>query len=594
MSRKSILIIVFAATFFLGSFAAAFALFYSIARSIAETPEFNDSLTVSIAMPGASAAEIEKTLASKFAEPLRMIENVDFVESIAMSDRCEFRLYAKRGNLVDSDIAEIQSQIDEFASRFPINAEQPVISPPTSREKVLRAYFKFAKGRGDSNAAMTELGNFIQENIGKSVSFAKQEGFANEIRLKIDQDQLKKFGINRHEFLQQLRTANLEQTGMQPRNEEHSQRPDISGDTLIEQIGQLEIQVNADKTVPLKNVAEVRLNKTGKVEINGNGACYTEFRFNDSKTANARLLELKKACSKFVSDSESFEVVEFVEPNFPDNGFDFDRSLLKLIIKSPSPLESKWSEKAAKVLQGKLPDCDLFLNHSSDRAFIILRERERKPIEVASALAANSEMPGIQLVPRFFYGNSNVEIEMSPVEFWITHEKSELLAKASKEFREGVASQPILQSIVSEPCEMSGAGFELMIDELACAELGLSTTNLANLISETIYQQPIIEIDGGLSTVKVLTEPPSVDDWKSLRIKSSEGIETTIGSVAKVSMTRESKLIRRINGNFARRYYVVPNEEYSAVQAKSFVVNSFKNYVDAKGFSGKLIFLQPK
>ncbi len=115
---------------------AGYAAYTRIAQEV--FPEISqDTITVSVAYPGATPEEVEESIVQKIEESVQAIDDVKKVVGIAAEGLGTVRVELETGADVDRALDDVKGEVDQIQT-FPVDAEEPDIRENTTRQSVLR------------------------------------------------------------------------------------------------------------------------------------------------------------------------------------------------------------------------------------------------------------------------------------------------------------------------------------------------------------------------------------------------------------------------------------------------------------------------
>lgn len=101
-------------------------------------PEISqDTITVSVAYPGATPEEVEESIVQKIEEAVQSIDDVKKVVGIAAEGVGTVRVELETGADIDRALDDVKSEVDQIQT-FPVDAEEPDIRENTTRQSVMR------------------------------------------------------------------------------------------------------------------------------------------------------------------------------------------------------------------------------------------------------------------------------------------------------------------------------------------------------------------------------------------------------------------------------------------------------------------------
>ena len=115
---------------------AGYAAYTRIAQEV--FPEISqDTITVTVAYPGATPDEVEESIVQKIEESVQAIDDVKKVVGIAAEGLGTVRVELETGADIDRALDDVKSEVDQIQT-FPLDAEEPDIRENTTRQSVMR------------------------------------------------------------------------------------------------------------------------------------------------------------------------------------------------------------------------------------------------------------------------------------------------------------------------------------------------------------------------------------------------------------------------------------------------------------------------
>jgi multidrug efflux pump subunit AcrB len=170
-----------------------------------------DVITVTVAYPGASPAEVEEGVVLAVEEGIRGIDGVKEVRGLVYEGRTTVIAELFLGADADQALSDIKSAVDRIRS-FPADAERPVVSIATNRAQVLNVLIS-----GD--LAVSQLRD-LAENIRSDllsdldITLVTISGIPNaEISIEVSQENLRRYGLTLEQISQRVRAASIDLPG---------------------------------------------------------------------------------------------------------------------------------------------------------------------------------------------------------------------------------------------------------------------------------------------------------------------------------------------------------------------------------------------
>lgn len=187
-------------------------------------PEFElEVVVVSVPYPGASPEDIEDGICKKIEEPVRAIEGVKKVTSIAQ-EGMGYVLIELRSNVKDVQkvLSEIDREVDRI-STFPELAEDASVEQITFRDAAIRVGIVGPQSSDvDSQLRLRQVAEEVRDELLllNSVSAADVMGAPNfQIDVEVSESALRRHGLTLDSIAAQLQARNVELPGGQMRAE---------------------------------------------------------------------------------------------------------------------------------------------------------------------------------------------------------------------------------------------------------------------------------------------------------------------------------------------------------------------------------------
>ncbi|MDG2004027.1 MAG: efflux RND transporter permease subunit, partial [Novosphingobium sp.] len=167
-----------------------------------------DTISVSVAYPGATPEEIEESIVQKVEEAVESIEGVKKVTAVAAEGAGTVLVELRIGTSIDRALDDVKSEIDQIQT-FPLEAEEPDIREVTTRQSVLSvAIFGDVPERSLKEAAFQ-----LEDSISAlpEVSYV-QTSSVREYRIYIDvpQDRLRALGLSLNDVARTVAAGSLD------------------------------------------------------------------------------------------------------------------------------------------------------------------------------------------------------------------------------------------------------------------------------------------------------------------------------------------------------------------------------------------------
>ncbi len=222
-------------------------------------PNFDlDTVTVSVAYPGASPEEVEQGIVLAIEEAVAEIDDIKEVISTAGEGFGRVRIEMLRGGDLQQLAQDIQSRVDSITT-FPVDAEQPEVSIDSRRRRVIELVLYGPAER----LVLHELAELVRRQLLEDPEITQVEvnGLPRlEISIEVPQEQLRRHGLTLEQIAARLRQAStdLPAGGIRTRGGEVLVRMTERRD-FGEEFARTPILIAPDGTqVLLGDIAEVR------------------------------------------------------------------------------------------------------------------------------------------------------------------------------------------------------------------------------------------------------------------------------------------------------------------------------------------------
>lgn len=175
-------------------------------------PEFDlDMVSIAVAYPGASPAEVEQGVILAVEEAVRGVDGVKEVRSAASEGAGSVVAEINLGADPDRVLADIKSAVDRITS-FPQDVERPVVSLPAVRRDVISIVVY-----GDqSEKALRQISERVRDDLLKDegITVVELEGARPlEVSIEVPQEELRRYGLTLEAIAAKIREASVELPG---------------------------------------------------------------------------------------------------------------------------------------------------------------------------------------------------------------------------------------------------------------------------------------------------------------------------------------------------------------------------------------------
>ena len=169
-------------------------------------------ITINLAYPGASPAEIEEGVVLKIEDNLKGIVGVERVTSVSRENSASVSVEVEKGKNIDIVLSDVKNAVDRVPS-FPTGMEPPVIAKVES----VRSTISFTvSGENLSLKALKEYARSIENELRNidGLSQVSISGFPDEeIDISINESKLRAYSLSFTEVANAVRNTNILITG---------------------------------------------------------------------------------------------------------------------------------------------------------------------------------------------------------------------------------------------------------------------------------------------------------------------------------------------------------------------------------------------
>lgn len=167
-----------------------------------------DTVSISVAYPGATPDEVEESIIQKIEEAVEAVDNVKKVTSTAAENAGTVLVEMDVGTDIDRALDDVKAEIDQIQT-FPDDAEEPDVRELTTRQSVMRiAIF------GDvSEDALKQTAFRLEEGLAAlpEVSFVDTSAIRDyEISIEVPQDSLQAYGLSLNDISRTIAASSLD------------------------------------------------------------------------------------------------------------------------------------------------------------------------------------------------------------------------------------------------------------------------------------------------------------------------------------------------------------------------------------------------
>lgn len=234
-------------------------------------PDFSPPvLTVTTTYPGASPATVESQVSKPLEDGLSGIENLSEVTTFSLENASIVLLEFKDGVDINLALQEVQRKINTIEATLPDNSSRPTLAKiEPNATPVLQVIATANQVTGKE--FMTLMDDQILPQIKQVPGVAEVQvigGEKREIRVNVDKDKLKAYGLSLSNVNQVLATSNVEFPTGKVKSTSEQMTVRLSGKfQSVEDINSLILFSNGNSTVRLEDVAEVSDGNTDQLSL---------------------------------------------------------------------------------------------------------------------------------------------------------------------------------------------------------------------------------------------------------------------------------------------------------------------------------------
>jgi hydrophobic/amphiphilic exporter-1 (mainly G- bacteria), HAE1 family len=224
-------------------------------------PDFSPPiLTVTTTYPGASPETVESQVSKPMEDALSGLEGISEVTAFSLDNASVLMLEFKHS--VDLEIAmqDVQRKIDGIYNKLPDDIGTPTITKIEPNAAPVLQVSTVANNMNDRDF-MELMDDEILPQIKQTKGVAEIQvigGEKREVRVNVDKDKMKLYGINLAAISQAIAAANVEFPTGKLKNDDEQMTVRLAGKfQTVEELNELTLLANGSSVVRLKDVAEV-------------------------------------------------------------------------------------------------------------------------------------------------------------------------------------------------------------------------------------------------------------------------------------------------------------------------------------------------
>ncbi|HLP53893.1 MAG TPA: efflux RND transporter permease subunit [Fluviicola sp.] len=224
-------------------------------------PDFSPPiLTVQTVYPGAAPATVESQISKPMEDQLSGLEDISEVTSFSLDNASLVMLEFKNSADIDEAMENAQRKVNQLAGKLPDGAQTPAISkiePNAAPVLQVSAIATKMDDRAFMELMDQQLLPLIKQVKGVG-AITVLGGEKREIRVNVDQEKLKIYGMSLAQVNQAIAAANVEFPTGKVKNQDEQLTVRLAGKLkTVEALRDLPLAVNGNSTVRLSDVADV-------------------------------------------------------------------------------------------------------------------------------------------------------------------------------------------------------------------------------------------------------------------------------------------------------------------------------------------------
>ena len=270
-------------------------------------PDFSPPIiTVQTVYPGAAPATVESQISKPMEDQLSGLEDISEVTSFSLDNASLVMLEFKNSADIDEAMENAQRKVNQIAGKLPDGAETPALSKIEPNAAPVLQVSVIA-----SNMEDRKLMELMDQQLLPLIKQVKGVGSVNvlggekrEIRVNVDQEKLKIYGLSLIQVNQAISASNVEFPTGKVKNQGEQLTVRLAGKLkTVEDLSNLPLAVNGNSTVRLSDVADVVDEAEDQLTISRfNGQNGIGLRIVKQSDANA--VDMSKAAKQKFKDLE--------------------------------------------------------------------------------------------------------------------------------------------------------------------------------------------------------------------------------------------------------------------------------------------------
>jgi HAE1 family hydrophobic/amphiphilic exporter-1 len=278
-------------------------------------PDFSPPiLTVTTTYPGASPATVESQVSKPLEDALSGLENISEVTAFSLDNASVMLLEFKASANIDKVLEDAQRKVNNMQNALPEGAQTPVLAKIEPNASPVLQVSAVAKNMSDRDF-MELLDDQILPQIKQTKGVAEVQvigGEKRELRVNVDKDKMKLYGLSMAAINQAIAAANVEFPTGKLKSTEEQMTVRLAGKyKSVNDLENLILTTNGTSPIRLGDVADVVDGSKDQITVSRfNGENGVGLRIKKQSDANA--VDMSKATKKRFKEIEEKYAAEGV------------------------------------------------------------------------------------------------------------------------------------------------------------------------------------------------------------------------------------------------------------------------------------------
>jgi HAE1 family hydrophobic/amphiphilic exporter-1 len=278
-------------------------------------PDFSPPiLTVTTTYPGASPATVESQVSKPLEDALSGLENISEVTAFSLDNASVMLLEFKASANIDKVLEDAQRKVNNMQNALPEGAQTPVLAKIEPNASPVLQVSAVAKNMSDRDF-MELLDDQILPQIKQTKGVAEVQiigGEKRELRVNVDKDKMKLYGLSMASINQAIAAANVEFPTGKLKSTEEQMTVRLAGKyKSVTDLENLILTTNGTSPIRLGDVADVVDGSKDQITVSRfNGENGVGLRIKKQSDANA--VDMSKATKKRFKEIEEKYAAEGV------------------------------------------------------------------------------------------------------------------------------------------------------------------------------------------------------------------------------------------------------------------------------------------